>query len=66
MGIAMADIINLRLVRKRKAREAAELEAAANRLKFGRTKSQKARDAAEVEDARRKLEQKKLEEPPEK
>jgi len=40
----MGEIVNLRTVRKRKARTEAEAEAAANRAKFGRTKSEKARD----------------------
>lgn len=39
-------IVNLRQVRKRKTREAAEENAADNRLKFGRTKEQKAGDEA--------------------
>lgn len=37
----MADIINLRTARKRKARDAKETVAAENRLKFGRTKAEK-------------------------
>jgi hypothetical protein len=35
------DVVNLRLARKRKAREAAEAAASANRTKFGRSKQEK-------------------------
>jgi hypothetical protein len=35
------DIVNLRLARKRKAREEAEAAASASRTKFGRTKQEK-------------------------
>jgi hypothetical protein len=35
------DVVNLRLARKRKAREEAEAAATANRTKFGRTKQEK-------------------------
>jgi hypothetical protein len=38
----MADILNLRRARKDKARRERESAAAANRLRFGRTKAQKA------------------------
>lgn len=44
----MGEIINLRRVRKQKARDRAEAEAAANRAKFGRTKAEKAREAKET------------------
>lgn len=43
----MADIINLRDRRKRKAREQKEADAAAKRLMFGRTKGEKQRDELE-------------------
>lgn len=43
----MADIINLRNVRKQKARAEKEVTAEANRLKFGRSKGDKLRDAVE-------------------
>ncbi len=43
----MADIINLRTVRKQKARADKENTAEANRLKFGRTKGEKLKQAAE-------------------
>ena len=42
----MADVINLRRARKDKARREREHEAAANRLRFGRTKAQKSADQA--------------------
>ncbi len=37
----MADIVNLRTARKRKARDAKDVQAAENRLKFGQTKAEK-------------------------
>jgi hypothetical protein len=37
----MAEIVNLRAARKHKERETREQDAAANRAKFGRTKSEK-------------------------
>jgi hypothetical protein len=40
----MADIVNLKRVRKDKARDQREREAAANRLRFGRSKAQKTAD----------------------
>lgn len=46
----MAEIVNLRLARKAKARAAKEATAAANRAAFGRSKGEK--DAAKIEAAR--------------
>jgi hypothetical protein len=45
----MAEVINLKRVRKEKARGEHEQQAAANRRRFGRTKAEKAadRDAGE-------------------
>lgn len=43
----MAEIVNLRLVRKARARVDAEAKAAANRAAHGRTKAQKQADRAE-------------------
>lgn len=43
----MADIINLKDRRKRKARDQKEADAAAKRLMFGRTKGEKQRDELE-------------------
>ncbi|HEY0032973.1 MAG TPA: DUF4169 family protein [Devosia sp.] len=37
----MAEIINLRTARKQKTRDAKEVQAAENRLKFGQTKAEK-------------------------
>ncbi|MBB3147192.1 hypothetical protein FHS21_003608 [Phyllobacterium trifolii] len=37
----MAEIVNLRLIKKRKGKEAAEKTAAENRVLFGRTKAEK-------------------------
>jgi len=59
----MSNVVNLNQARKRRARAAAEEQAAANRLKFGRTKAQKQRDAAEIDEARRKLDRLRLEPP---
>ena len=46
----MSEIVNLRLARKRKAREAAELQAAERRAQFGRPKAE---TRAEAERRRR-------------
>jgi len=43
----MADIVNLKDHRKRKAREQKEADAAARRILFGRTKTEKKRDEME-------------------
>lgn len=43
----MAEIVNLRLARKRKSRAEAEKQAEANRIQHGRTKSEKAITRAE-------------------
>ncbi len=43
----MAEIVNLRRTRKARAREATGAEAAANRLKLGRSKAEKALRTAE-------------------
>ena len=51
----MADIINLRDQRKRKAREQKEADAAAQRLLFGRTKGEKQRTEIEKSSNIRKL-----------
>lgn len=51
----MAEIITLRRARKTKAKAAATHQAAANRIKFGRTRAQKAADVAEDERLIRRL-----------
>lgn len=57
----MAEIINLRSVRKAKQRSEKEGQAQANRALFGRTKGQKQRDALEKEQARKLVDGQKLE-----
>lgn len=52
----VADIINLRQARKRKAREEKERQAAANRAKFGTSKA-----ARGLQDAQKALDDKKFE-----
>lgn len=59
----MAEIVNLRAVRKAKARAGQESEAQANRAKFGRTKAEKARDRIEAERTARILDGAKRDEP---
>ncbi|HEY1720726.1 MAG TPA: DUF4169 family protein [Magnetospirillaceae bacterium] len=56
----MSEIVNLRRVRKEKARDEKEKQAAENRTKFGRTKTEKQREAAVSKLERRQLDQKKL------
>ena len=52
----MGEIVNLRMARKRKAREDAARNAEQNRITFGRTKHER-----ELTEAERALEAKKLE-----
>jgi hypothetical protein len=54
-GALMAEIVNLRLARKARKREADQAAAAQNRALSGRTKAQKAVDRAEKERAAREL-----------
>lgn len=51
----MAEIVNLRRVRKAKARAEAEATAAANRIQFGRTTQEKKHTAAQKELEARRL-----------
>lgn len=51
----MGDIVNLKRLRKIKARAQAEAEAGANRLAHGRSKAEKTLTKAEQEAATRKL-----------
>ncbi len=51
----MAEIINLRLARKARGRQAAEADAAANRAKFGRSKQEKLANRAETARAEKLL-----------
>ena len=48
-------IVNLRQVRKDKARAETRAQAATNAAKFGRSKSERSRDATEADKARRHL-----------
>lgn len=59
----MGDVVNLRSVRKAKARASREVEAQANRAKFGRTKGEKLREAQDAERAAKLLDGAKREEP---
>lgn len=51
----MADIVNLRMERKRAARQRADDEAAANRLLHGRSKAERDRENVRREKAMRTL-----------
>jgi hypothetical protein len=51
----MGDVVNLRRVRKNKARDDAAVAAETNRLKFGRTKVERELTEAKAEMARRSL-----------
>ena len=53
----MAEPINLNRARKAKARAEAEAHAAANRVKFGRTKAEKLNEKAEAARLGRTLDQ---------
>lgn len=59
----MGDVVNLRAVRKARARTSREVEAQANRAKFGRTKGEKLREAQDAERAAKLLDGAKREEP---
>jgi hypothetical protein len=56
----MSEIVNLRQVKKRRARLEKEAEAAAKRTKFGRTKAERKQRAAEQAKAEHDLDGKKL------
>jgi hypothetical protein len=57
----VAEIVNLKQLRKDKARREREREAETNRLRFGRTKAQKAADKDAAQRDRRSHDDKKLE-----
>lgn len=57
----MGEIINLRLVKKRKAREAKDKTAAENRVLFGRTKTEKQFERNASRNAARFLDDNRLE-----
>jgi len=56
-GDSMGDLVNLKQFRKRAARERSEQEAAANRARFGRSKSERELEDARTERAREALDQ---------
>lgn len=63
----MAEIVNLKRVRKDKARRERDAEADANRRRFGRTRAEKASDAETSARSERSLDGKRLDtETPEK
>ena len=53
----MAEIVNLRIARKRAKRQLAEQEAAQNRLAHGRSKAEKVRARSDTDRAEKKLDQ---------
>jgi hypothetical protein len=57
----VAEVVNLKRVRKDKARREQERTAEANRLRFGRTKAQKLAEKDAEERERRTIDEKKLE-----
>ena len=61
----MAEIVNLRTARKARDRRAAQDAAAANRAKFGRTKTEKSATAAEVARISRTVDGARIEHEPE-
>ena len=57
----MGDVVNLRRARKKAERQAAEREAAANRLLHGRSKAERDLEVARDAKARRDLERHRIE-----
>jgi Domain of unknown function (DUF4169) len=53
----MGDLVNLKQFRKRAARDRSEQDAAANRARFGRSKSERELEDAQSERARELLDQ---------
>jgi len=60
----MADIVNLRMARKAKARSEAEKTAENNRIAFGRTKAEKQASRAEAERAAKAHDAGRIDAPP--
>ena len=58
----MGDVVNLKLSRKRKAREVKEVEASANRAKFGTPKVERKLTGAKRELEKQRLDAHKIEE----
>jgi hypothetical protein len=59
------DIVNLRGIRKAKRREEKEAQAAANRVRYGRSKAERDADSVERQRRERVLAGKRLEKPEE-
>lgn len=59
----MAEIINLRMARKARARDVAAKQADENRVKFGQTKAEKQTRKAEEARAKRALDAGRIEKP---
>jgi hypothetical protein len=57
----MGEIVNLKRVRKEKARHERDSAAAANRRRFGRTREQRLADEAEADRNRQSMDGKRLE-----
>jgi len=60
----MGDLVNLRLVKKRRARAADAAEAEAQRLRHGRTKTQKRSDRLDEQRIKQAVDQAKLDPEP--
>jgi hypothetical protein len=56
-GAAMGDLVNLKQFRKRVAKERSEQEAAANRTRFGRTRSERELEELRTDRASKQLDQ---------
>jgi hypothetical protein len=56
-GAAMGDLVNLKQFKKRVAKQRSEQEAAANRTRFGRTRSERELEELRTERASERLEQ---------
>jgi Domain of unknown function (DUF4169) len=56
-GAGMGDLVNLKQFRKRAAKERSEQEAAANRTRFGRTRSERELEELRTERASEHLDQ---------
>jgi hypothetical protein len=56
-GVAMGDLVNLKQFRKRVAKERSEQEAAANRTRFGRTRSERELEELRTQRASEHLDQ---------
>jgi hypothetical protein len=61
MGTGMGDVVNLKQFKKRAARDRSEKEAAANRTRFGRTKSERIQDERRASRADDLLDQHRIE-----